>query len=171
MLIGRFARHSILLRKSGLMLFVKRQLSAIVTGKQHFQMVVLRLQQRLHILFPCTELVVGIEELFAVEAHFGVCIDAFKHKLHHVFPHDFRIHIEIESVFPRMVGNPQQVLLHRSQVGMWDQTSVKEVFLHHRRHGDRQALDVQSVARQSPAFVEGLLRNGLAFGAGCQGDD
>ena len=107
MLIRRFARHGIFLRKSWLMLFVERQLSAVVTSKQHFQMVVLRLQQRLHILFPCAELVVGIEELFAVEAHLSVGIDAFKHELHHVFLHDFGVNIEIGRVCPWMVGDPK----------------------------------------------------------------
>ena len=171
MLIGRFTRHGVFLWKSGLMLFVERQLSAVVTGKQHFKMVVFRLQQRLHILFPCTKLVVGIEELFAIEAHLGVCVDAFKHEFHHVFPHDFRIHLEIERIFPRMVGNPQQFLFHSPQVGMGNQTCFIEVFLHHRRHGDRQVLDVQSVARQGPTFVEGLFHDRLAFGASRQSDD
>ena len=66
-------------------MLIQSQLSTIITREMHFQKVVSLFQQIFHLVFPNAELVISKEEFFTVQFHFGVCINAFKSQLNHLF--------------------------------------------------------------------------------------
>ena len=102
----------------------------------HFKQVILFFQVVRHPFLPSAELVVGKEEFLTIQFHFGVGIKTLKNQLNTILFQHFLIHIEVQGVVPRMVGNPEQLVFHRAEIGMRNDAVFVEALLHHRGHID-----------------------------------
>ena len=125
-LISGLTHHGVFFRKAK-RISLNQAISHLIKRIEfNLDIIIFFFQDVCHIACPCSEHIIGIEQMFAVEPHVSVSVKTFKHQLNHIFLHDIVFGIEVHGIDPLTLRNPMQLRFDIALIRM----SYQSVFIH-----------------------------------------